>query len=154
MSYLNVCRDVPLALRVCVKWAARCENMEHRGMSRSSGADQHPTISTWPRTIACVTSVPQVTETHLPHPTAKTFLFAVVSFWERCVASLTGQSVFLKSFYSSSVTTRWVCLSLQWAWLIGASSDFMCCCSLQVELLIDNEAEKDYLYDVLRMYHK
>lgn len=30
----------------------------------------------------------------------------------------------------------------------------MCCCSLQVELLIDNEAEKDYLYDVLRMYHK
>uniref|UniRef100_A0A3B4EM74 Harmonin n=1 Tax=Pygocentrus nattereri TaxID=42514 RepID=A0A3B4EM74_PYGNA len=27
-------------------------------------------------------------------------------------------------------------------------------CSLQVELLIDNEAEKDYLYDVLRMYHQ
>lgn len=25
---------------------------------------------------------------------------------------------------------------------------------LQVELLIDNEAEKDYLYDVLRMYHQ
>lgn len=26
--------------------------------------------------------------------------------------------------------------------------------SLQVELLIENEAEKDYLYDVLRMYHQ
>ena len=25
---------------------------------------------------------------------------------------------------------------------------------LQVELLIENEAEKDYLYDVLRMYHQ
>lgn len=24
----------------------------------------------------------------------------------------------------------------------------------QVNLLIDNEAEKDYLYDVLRMYHQ
>lgn len=24
----------------------------------------------------------------------------------------------------------------------------------QVELLIENEAEKDYLYDVLRMYHQ
>lgn len=35
----------------------------------------------------------------------------------------------------------------------GPSNDFMCC-YLQVELLIDNEAEKDYLYDVLRMYHK
>lgn len=27
-------------------------------------------------------------------------------------------------------------------------------CVCQVELLIDNEAEKDYLYDVLRMYHQ
>lgn len=27
-------------------------------------------------------------------------------------------------------------------------------CVLQVELLVDNEAEKDYLYDVLRMYHQ
>lgn len=26
--------------------------------------------------------------------------------------------------------------------------------SLQVELLIENEAEKDYLFDVLRMYHQ
>lgn len=25
---------------------------------------------------------------------------------------------------------------------------------LQVELLIENEAEKDYLFDVLRMYHQ
>lgn len=25
---------------------------------------------------------------------------------------------------------------------------------LQVETLIENEAEKDYLYDVLRMYHQ
>ena len=25
---------------------------------------------------------------------------------------------------------------------------------VQVELLIENEAEKDYLYDVLRMYHQ
>lgn len=30
----------------------------------------------------------------------------------------------------------------------------MCRYFSQVELLIDNEAEKDYLYDVLRMYHK
>lgn len=36
----------------------------------------------------------------------------------------------------------------------GAFGDFIYCFSLQVELLIDNEAEKDYLYDVLRMYHK
>uniref|UniRef100_A0A8D3BX79 Harmonin n=1 Tax=Scophthalmus maximus TaxID=52904 RepID=A0A8D3BX79_SCOMX len=28
------------------------------------------------------------------------------------------------------------------------------CLFLQVELLIENEAEKDYLYDVLRMYHQ
>ena len=28
---------------------------------------------------------------------------------------------------------------------------FVC---VQVELLIENEAEKDYLYDVLRMYHQ
>lgn len=28
------------------------------------------------------------------------------------------------------------------------------CVFLQVELLIENEAEKDYLYDVLRMYHQ
>lgn len=28
------------------------------------------------------------------------------------------------------------------------------CSSLQVESLIENEAEKDYLYDVLRMYHQ
>lgn len=28
------------------------------------------------------------------------------------------------------------------------------CPFLQVELLIENEAEKDYLYDVLRMYHQ
>uniref|UniRef100_A0A667XNA3 Harmonin n=1 Tax=Myripristis murdjan TaxID=586833 RepID=A0A667XNA3_9TELE len=28
------------------------------------------------------------------------------------------------------------------------------CLLLQVELLLDNEAEKDYLYDVLRMYHQ
>uniref|UniRef100_A0AAQ5XH76 Harmonin n=1 Tax=Amphiprion ocellaris TaxID=80972 RepID=A0AAQ5XH76_AMPOC len=28
------------------------------------------------------------------------------------------------------------------------------CVVLQVELLIENEAEKDYLYDVLRMYHQ
>lgn len=28
------------------------------------------------------------------------------------------------------------------------------CVLVQVELLIDNEAEKDYLYDVLRMYHQ
>ncbi len=28
------------------------------------------------------------------------------------------------------------------------------CPVLQVELLIENEAEKDYLYDVLRMYHQ
>uniref|UniRef100_A0A8C9X1K8 Harmonin n=1 Tax=Sander lucioperca TaxID=283035 RepID=A0A8C9X1K8_SANLU len=28
------------------------------------------------------------------------------------------------------------------------------CSFLQVELLIENEAEKDYLYDVLRMYHQ
>lgn len=27
-------------------------------------------------------------------------------------------------------------------------------CFLQVESLIENEAEKDYLYDVLRMYHQ
>uniref|UniRef100_A0A673IFS0 USH1 protein network component harmonin n=1 Tax=Sinocyclocheilus rhinocerous TaxID=307959 RepID=A0A673IFS0_9TELE len=30
----------------------------------------------------------------------------------------------------------------------------LCVCAVQVELLIDNEAEKDYLYDVLRMYHQ
>lgn len=28
------------------------------------------------------------------------------------------------------------------------------CVFLQVELLIENEAEKDYLYDVLRLYHR
>lgn len=28
------------------------------------------------------------------------------------------------------------------------------CVLAQVELLVDNEAEKDYLYDVLRMYHQ
>ena len=28
------------------------------------------------------------------------------------------------------------------------------CFLLQVESLIENEAEKDYLYDVLRMYHQ
>lgn len=28
------------------------------------------------------------------------------------------------------------------------------CVLVQVELLVDNEAEKDYLYDVLRMYHQ
>lgn len=28
------------------------------------------------------------------------------------------------------------------------------CSLLQVESLIENEAEKDYLYDVLRMYHQ
>jgi len=30
----------------------------------------------------------------------------------------------------------------------------LCVCVVQVELLVDNEAEKDYLYDVLRMYHQ
>lgn len=33
-------------------------------------------------------------------------------------------------------------------WLSGV------CPFLQVESLIENEAEKDYLYDVLRMYHQ
>lgn len=30
----------------------------------------------------------------------------------------------------------------------------LCVRVAQVELLVDNEAEKDYLYDVLRMYHQ
>lgn len=36
----------------------------------------------------------------------------------------------------------------------SGEGDLDACSSLQVESLIENEAEKDYLYDVLRMYHQ
>lgn len=42
---------------------------------------------------------------------------------------------------------------VQHLWLFSQRFTIMSL-GFQVNLLIDNEAEKDYLYDVLRMYHQ
>jgi len=42
---------------------------------------------------------------------------------------------------------------VQYLWLFSQTFTIMSL-GFQVNLLIDNEAEKDYLYDVLRMYHQ
>ena len=47
------------------------------------------------------------------------------------------------------------CVSVGWCIPTARRRMAPCVCPfLQVELLIENEAEKDYLYDVLRMYHQ
>lgn len=82
-----------------------------------------------------------------------------------CVISVTGQNASSKRFFCSWVAIRFVrnthscgphegeCVCVFWFCVRrGVVPDV--CSLLQVESLIENEAEKDYLYDVLRMYHQ
>lgn len=95
-------------------------------------------------------------------------------FWNlRCAISAIGRSDSSNLFCCSWAATRFVWCRDSWPHvLIGQDHSrepqFVSCrwclpcvhgvtphvCFLQVESLIENEAEKDYLYDVLRIYHQ
>lgn len=63
--------------------------------------------------------------------------------------------VFKKFFFLDEIFALWL-KNLWKALMFSILSQRLTIMSLgfQVNLLIDNEAEKDYLYDVLRMYHQ
>lgn len=95
-------------------------------------------------------------------------------FWNlRCVTSAIGRSDSSNLFCCSWAATRFVWCRDSWPHVVigqdhSREPQFVSCrwclpcvhgvtahvCFLQVESLIENEAEKDYLYDVLRIYHE